>query len=125
MSSANSLVTHASKAASYGVPLSLCAECTRVEPTFSRIAAVAVLGTSSTESRQRRSSASDSLRPTKSTRSSLFASVSQFRVLPRPGESLYDKSFSYMSKTKAAAWKDVISFCKKPVIPSTSKNFIK
>ncbi len=56
----------------------------------------------------------------------VYESPSSFRVLPRPGESKYDRSITFgAKKTKEAAWKDVITYCENPVIPKCSTNYVK
>ena len=47
-----------------------------------------------------------------------------YRVFPKPGQSVYDKSFKHISD-KTAAFKAMIEFCKKPSIPKDSKHYVK
>lgn len=47
-----------------------------------------------------------------------------WRVQPKPGLSEYKKDFSWKGQTKAAAWAQLLSFCKKPSIPETSKHYV-
>ena len=55
----------------------------------------------------------------------VYESPGKYRVVPFPGQSRYDKSFSFVTKSKPDVWKDVIEYCKKPSIPKDSKNAIK
>ena len=55
----------------------------------------------------------------------VYESPGKYRVVPFPGQSRYDKSFSFGTKSKSDVWKDVIEYCKKPSIPKDSKNAIK
>jgi hypothetical protein len=49
-----------------------------------------------------------------------------FRVVPKPGESKYDRRFPYGKKlSKADAWKEVVKYCEKPFIPKSSPNYVK
>ena len=50
-----------------------------------------------------------------------------FRVMPRPGISVFDKPFSYKgSKTdKSKAFQAMLAYCEKPVIPKDSANYVK
>ena len=50
---------------------------------------------------------------------------SRFRVIPRPGESVYDKAFHITAGNEKEAWGNMIDYCKKPVIPKSSKNYVK
>jgi hypothetical protein len=47
-----------------------------------------------------------------------------YRVFPKPGQSVYDKSIKHISD-KPAAFKAMIEFCKNPSIPKDSKNYVK
>ena len=49
----------------------------------------------------------------------------RYRVVPFPSKSVYDRAFKFKKGDEARAWKDVLAFCKKPTIPSTSSNAIK
>ena len=49
----------------------------------------------------------------------------RFRVIPRPGESVYDKAFQITAGKEKEAWASMIDYCKKPVIPISSKNYVK
>lgn len=44
------------------------------------------------------------------------AADKKWRVLPRPGKSLYDKSFSW-GKVPSESWARVLAYCEKPVLP--------
>ena len=55
----------------------------------------------------------------------IYGTDKKFRVYPRPNESKYDRGFAFTPATKAKVWAKVIEYCKKPVIPTTSPNFIK
>ena len=46
-----------------------------------------------------------------------------FRVVPRPSTSVYDKSFSYAKTPRTTVWADVIRYCEKPTIPKDSVNY--
>ena len=48
-----------------------------------------------------------------------------WRVMPRPGLSLYDKRFGYTTTTKQKVWAAVLVYCKNPSIPSSSTNYVK
>ena len=49
-----------------------------------------------------------------------------WRVLPNPGESLYDKQFHYLPSNKKQIWKAVVSYCKSsPQVPRDSMNYAK
>ena len=54
-------------------------------------------------------------------------SASKWRVVPRPGESAFDKSFSYGKdgKHKSKMWLELLKYCEKPVTPKTSANYVK
>jgi hypothetical protein len=54
----------------------------------------------------------------------VLCTASAYRVFPKPGKSVYDKSFKH-SPSKATAFKAMIEFCKKPSIPKDSKNYVK
>ena len=47
----------------------------------------------------------------------------KYRVLPKPGLSLYDKAFSYKVVSKKDAWAEAVSFCRRPSIPKDSPNY--
>ena len=47
-----------------------------------------------------------------------------WRVMPRPGESKYDKRFGYTKINKKEVWAKMLAWCKNPVIPSTSPNYV-
>ena len=53
------------------------------------------------------------------------ATKSMWRVVPKPGQSPYDKQFKYGGKAKAKVWLDVLKYCERPTIPSTSANYVK
>jgi hypothetical protein len=55
----------------------------------------------------------------------VYGTDTKFRVYPRPNVSKYDKGFPFTKDTKAKVWLNVVEYCKKPVIPKTSANFIK
>lgn len=55
----------------------------------------------------------------------VYGTDMKFRVYPRPNVSKYDKGFPFTKDTKAKVWLNVVEYCKKPVIPKTSANFIK
>ena len=61
----------------------------------------------------------------------VYHSVSKcmWRVVPRPGESAFDKAFSYGKDTdvkrKSKMWLELLKYCEKPVIPKTSANYVK
>ena len=56
----------------------------------------------------------------------VYESPSAFRVLPKPGESKYDRSIHFgAKKTKEVAWKEVLTYCENPVIPKSSSNYVK
>ena len=48
----------------------------------------------------------------------------KFRVVPKPGESLYDKAFSYKIIPKKEAWAHALKFCIRPSIPVDSPNYV-
>lgn len=52
----------------------------------------------------------------------IYSGAGKFRVLPKPGVSLYDKSFAHGSD-KELAFKKALDFCDKPIIPNCSVNF--
>ena len=49
----------------------------------------------------------------------------RFRIVPRPGESVYDKAIPFSKTSKSEAWSKVIEYCKHPIIPKSSKNYVK
>ena len=49
----------------------------------------------------------------------------RFRIVPRPGESVYDKAIPFSKASKSEAWIKVIEYCKHPIIPKSSKNYVK
>jgi hypothetical protein len=51
------------------------------------------------------------------------ASTKRYRVVPKPGKSVYDKAFSYKPETQNTVWKSVVKFCEKPTIPKDSCNY--
>ena len=53
------------------------------------------------------------------------ATKKTFRVYPRPGTSVYDKGFPYITVTKKKAWTDALGYCEKPTIPKGSSNYVK
>jgi hypothetical protein len=54
-----------------------------------------------------------------------YAGKGCFRIMPKPGKSVYDKTISIGDRSERDAWKEVLAYCAKPVIPKTSKNFVK
>ena len=52
----------------------------------------------------------------------VYSGTGKFRVLPKPGISLYDKSFAH-GGDKELAFKKALEFCDNPIIPSSSVNF--
>ena len=55
----------------------------------------------------------------------VLACKDRYRVWPKPGKSLYDKAFVWTKSSKREVWSKVIEYCKKPSIPTTSKNYVK
>ena len=50
-----------------------------------------------------------------------------FRVMPRPGVSVFDKAFPYKGSKadKSKAFQTMLAYCEKPVIPKGSANYVK
>ena len=51
---------------------------------------------------------------------------SKWRVFPRPGVSVYEKGFTVgKGKTKLQAFNEMLEYLKKPIIPTTSPQYVK
>ena len=53
----------------------------------------------------------------------VYEQTGKYRIYPRPGESKYDKSFTF-GGDKKTAWVNALNFCKAPSIPKDSPNYI-
>ena len=54
----------------------------------------------------------------------IYGSSSRFRVVPKPGKSVYDHQVKIVKGNEKQAWAKVIEYCKNPKIPETSINSI-
>ena len=55
----------------------------------------------------------------------VYRSAARYRVVPRPGKSVYDKAFQFGGmKTEKEAFADMLQYLKNPTIPKTSANYV-